>query len=142
MKNLVLNLAALALLGACTTETSAPNYEALKPAALAGSEWGPKDKPNIFLAFKADGKAIGSGGCNNFFSSYKFVPAETAGAGALSFGPVVATKKMCSPDIMNGEQALFNALNEIQASEFSHLSLMLTGKDGKPLMTLQRRDWD
>lgn len=137
-----IGLASLTLMAACTTEIpSSENIPADIPA-LAGSEWGPKDQPNVFLAFKADGKAIGSGGCNNFFSTYNHGPNDVAGAGALSFGPIGATKKMCPPEIMNVEQAFFKTLGDTQGAESSHLSLMLTDKDGTPLITLQRRDWD
>lgn len=132
----------LSALSACAVEapTSEPSSAAI--SALAGSEWGPKDQPNVFLAFKADGKVIGSGGCNNFFSTYTAIEYAETDISTLNFGPIGSTKKLCATDVMKVEAALFDALRQTDTGQIYHVVLMLRDKDGTPLMTLQRRDWD
>lgn len=138
MKTRNLTLLTLAvLLSACQTESGAIVQNSPKLSDLAGSEWGLEGSPDVFLAFKVDGRVNGSGGCNNFFSDYQF-----QGQGPLNFGQIASTKKMCPPDIMDGERAFFNGLEATKGAEVSHLTLQLRDKDGTPLLTLQRRDWD
>jgi len=44
--------------------------EPAAPIDLAGSEWSPGEGSKAFVAFKSEGKVIGSGGCNNFNGNY------------------------------------------------------------------------
>ena len=144
-----------ALLTACQTQVALPVTEQPNATAnttprsmtpLVGSEWGLKEsasgKGDIFLTFKEDGRAVGSGGCNRFSSAYDFNAQSSQGVNALVFSRIGSTKKLCGPERMQSEQALFGALGNTRGAEFSHLTLKLLSKDGTPLLTLRRRDWD
>lgn len=103
---------------------------------LAGSEWGFGDGSDRFVKFDGDGRAIGSGGCNNFFGAY------TLENDTIEIGPLAGTRKMCPAEIMSAEQELMGALQEARRYSATHTVLILRGDDGKTLLTLQRRDWD
>ena len=107
-----------------------------KLASLAGSEWGSPDLGDAFVQFQSEGKIIGHGGCNRFFGSYS----QTGKT--LDIGPLGATKMMCPPPQMTTERALMGALQDTAEVDATHLVLILKDKDGTPLLTLQRRDWD
>lgn len=55
------------------------------------------DEPPVSLSFGIEGNLFGSGGCNQFFGSYKF------DAGKLTIGQLSATKMMCPPEVMKIE---------------------------------------
>ena len=62
------------------------------------------EEPPVTLTFGIDGELFGSGGCNQYFGSYKF------NAGKLTVGPLGATKMMCPPTIMKIEYSFLAAL--------------------------------
>jgi heat shock protein HslJ len=138
MKALI--IAALTL-NACAGE---PPMEPKSTLNLVGSEWGLAETESLFIpftgsqfiAFKVDGKLSGHGGCNRFFASF-----EQDGE-ALSIGPIGSTKMLCPPETMDAERALFEALKNTASADISHLTLTLKDRNGAPILTLQRRDWD
>lgn len=115
----------------------AKNVKAQSPlASLAGSEWGPEGGSTLdqFVAFKDGGEVIGHGGCNRFFGSYD------QNGDDLKFGPLASTKMAC--ESLDQEQAFMSALQSARQIEATHLRLILKDEDGKPVLTLRRRDWD
>ena len=132
--------AALLGLSACTSTKSDPMDDATQSSpqlgTLAGSEWGYGDGSDRFVGFRADGRLQGSGGCNSFFGQY------SRSGDTIQIGPLASTKKMCGPDIMQGEQSLMQALSSASRIDVTHLSLILYSDNGTTLVTLQRRDWD
>src|SRR5947209_1024490 len=72
--------------------------------ALVGAEWaaediggrGVVDRARVSLAFTADGKVSGSGGCNRIAGSY------TLAGETIAFGQMVSTMMACAPAV--GEQ--------------------------------------
>ena len=64
------------------------------------------DNP-LTLKFMADGTATGSGGCNEFKSTY------TLAEGGLGFGPIDATKKSCGAAADEQEFTYFSYLPRI-----------------------------
>lgn len=111
-------------------------------AGLAASEWQLRDfagEPVVaeaWIGFKADGKALGQGGCNRFTGGYTEAPGE------LSFTPLAATRMACPEPMMKTETALFTALDATRQAVATHLLLALFDMDGKLLATLTRRDAD
>lgn len=110
--------------------------EPAAPIDLAGSEWSPGEGSKAFVAFKSEGKVIGSGGCNNFNGNY------TQDGATVQIGPLATTRKMCPPDIMNMEITLLTALSKARTIETTHLNLTLMDENGIQIMNLQRTDWD
>lgn len=109
---------------------------------LAGSEWQVRDfagepaSVESWIAFKADGKVSGLGGCNQFNGGY------TENAGSLRFSPIAATRMACPDPEMRVEMDLFKALDATRAIVATHLVLALFDDTGTLLVTLTRRDWD
>lgn len=103
---------------------------------LAGSEWGAPDLGDAFVQFQSQGKVIGHGGCNRFFGQY------TQNGNAVKIGPLASTKMMCPPPQMETQARLTGALQSAVRVNATHTVLILEGKDGTPLLELQRRDWD
>lgn len=58
----------------------------------------------------ADGKISGSGGCNNYNSSFTLAENNPFG---MTISPVAATKKACPDPILNQETAYFTALAKV-----------------------------
>ncbi|MBL7859129.1 MAG: META domain-containing protein [Cyclobacteriaceae bacterium] len=65
---------------------------------------------------KADGKVIGTTGCNSIGGSY------TAKNGKLSFSPLVSTRMACPGD---GEHHFLSALNSVDSYKIKDLTLFL-----------------
>ncbi len=92
---------------------------AAQPVGLAGSHWQVTAVNNgrqavvsvapgsqLSLQFGADGRAMGSAGCNSFSSAY-----QTSGF-SITFGQVASTRKMCGtpPEVMEQESQFLKAL--------------------------------
>jgi len=84
------------------------------------------------LSIASDLRAGGSGGCNNYFTEAMIVGDQ------LSLGPVAATRMLCTPQIMDREQAFFAALERTAGFAMVGRRLMLRDAQGKTLATLQR----
>ena len=124
------------ILMACSADTTNTSSAPEPAMNLAGSEWNLGDGSKAFVAFKPDGKVIGSGGCNNFSGQF------TQNDNSIEIGPLAATKKMCPPDIMEIENRLFMLLDSASFLQASHLNLTLMDSDRTELATLNRSDWD
>lgn len=116
-----------------------------RPLPLAGSAWGlvemngeavPADA-DVFVAFREDGRAAGSGGCNRFTGSY------TQGPGRLAFSPLAATRMACPRPVMARESAVFAAMERVASvARHTRTTLVLADADGRPILRFRRRDRD
>jgi heat shock protein HslJ len=80
----------------------------------------PEGGKEIFLTLNKDGnKANGTGGCNNFFSTF------TENGSSLKFGPVASTEMFCQ-DKMDTESAFFKALGNTRTFKISGDNLFLS----------------
>jgi heat shock protein HslJ len=88
----------------------------------------------VTLSFGADGVATGSAGCNNFRAPYSVDGAK------VSFGPAVATRKMCpEPEgVMQQEQVFLNALGTVATSRIEGDRLELRTTTGALAVALSR----
>ena len=113
----------------------------LHPDLLAGSEWvlrmWPKGEaalpePEISLVFER-GQISGHSGCNRFFSAY-----ETGDIpGAIRFGPVGATRRMCEPDLMELERRYLALLGGVISLGYKNERLALSStEDGRSVQLL------
>lgn len=78
------------------------------------------------LEFEGD-RIAGSGGCNRFFGGY------TANNGGLSMSGVGRTQMACEPDVMEREDAFFQALESVQRYDRLGDTLLLNSGDGTVL---------
>jgi len=110
------------------------------PPALAGSEWAPQDMPDAFVRFEAEGVLVANAGCNALRSTYEQLD------NLLLIQPIAATRKMCAPDVMEREARLIEALQRSHHAAIKDDGklglLVIKNYDGRPLLTLQRSDWD
>ena len=70
------------------------------------SEWPLSGPAQITLTFE-DGKIAGSAGCNQYFANV-----DESSPGRVTFGPVGATRKACSPERMDAEQLFVDRLGK------------------------------
>lgn len=100
-------------------------------ASITGVEWRPTllgateiaADSGMYVLFGVDGRIKGNAGCNNFSGSLKMRE------GNLSVGELAATRKMCSPEIMQNETAFMQALQDAHQFETGHDRLQLLGAD-------------
>jgi heat shock protein HslJ len=90
---------------------------------------------NLTLAFSADGRVSGSGGCNGYAGSYALAPP------AITIGPVAATRRFCaSPEgVMAQESAFFAALTTAASFTSDGATLQLWTPDGGTAVELAAR---
>lgn len=87
----------------------------------------------VTISFASDGKVSGSGGCNNYTSTWK------AMGNALTFTPVGATRRMCvAPDVMAQEQAFFTALGTVATMRMEGDGLEMRTAQGALAVSLAR----
>lgn len=135
-------LATLAVAG-CNRAADTGQTEGGASTALAGTSWrlssvagepatnSPADRTPPTLRFGTDGEATGSGGCNQYGTSY------SRDASSLKFGPISATKMAC-PAVMDLENAFFNALQSTRGYRVDDDRLMLLDGEGGELARLTR----
>lgn len=113
---------ALALFAACQRppETAPP-----APLPIMGTRWnlqdGGGDAPTMEFS---ENRANGYGGCNHWFAQV-----ETAGS-TLRFSAIGATKRLCSPDVMEQERAFFANLDAIESARLELDTLILLDAAG------------
>jgi LPXTG-motif cell wall-anchored protein len=83
----------------------------------------------ITLSFGPENAASGSGGCNNYRSSY-----TTAGSGSIDFGPAAATLRACDEPEGSREGRFFLALDVVSAYRLDGGRLTLSADDGSELI--------
>ena len=131
---------AMFLAGAYGTAPSAHAKQSTLPAGMVDVIWvltavervPQQNVENTFgtgitIEFHSDGTATGSGGCNDYNTTY------SAGVGnSISFGPVAATRKFCSPEaVMNLESEYFTALSSVTSYSLNQSDLSLTYNNGQ-----------
>ncbi len=97
------------------------------PSALEGTAWRLEDlagkvvldTSQVTLQFSADGRASGSGSCNNYNG------VVTVDGDAIRFGGIAATQMACSDAVMNQEGAYFAALEVADRFEIAGESLLI-----------------
>jgi heat shock protein HslJ len=90
--------------------------EPVAAAPLAGTTWRAEtitgrpviDAAASTIAFEADGRVSGRGGCNRYFGT------STIAGEQLSFGAVGATRMACAPALMDQEARFFQALGSAE----------------------------
>lgn len=87
----------------------------------------------VTLEFGEDDRAVGSGGCNNYNTSY------SVEGHSLTFGAVSSTRRLCSPEnVMEQESAYFAALEAATGYTLSGDQLVITYGDGQQLVFIER----
>jgi heat shock protein HslJ len=114
--------------------------------ALAGTSWhvtsinNGKDAvvslvpgSSVTMDFATGGKVAGSGGCNNYTTTY------TQDGGKLTFAPAAATRRMCvASGVMEQEHAFFKALETAATARMEGNQLELRTADGALALALER----
>jgi heat shock protein HslJ len=96
---------------------------------LAGIDGAPAAAPGrSTLLVAADGKVSGEGGCNRYSGK-----AEVEDD-AVTFGPLLATKRACEPDVTRQEVRLFEGLRRTAAWRIDGGALVLLDGDGRELL--------
>jgi putative lipoprotein len=119
-----------------------PTEASAGAVALAGPTWVAEDIGNrgviddlqSHVAFTAEGRAQGSGGCNTFSGAYAHA------AATLDVGPLASTKKACPPAIIGQEARFFEALGQTRGYRIENGLLYLLDARGMPVMRLWPRD--
>jgi len=119
---------------------------ATSPAAaqLAGSEWAPvtigdMEIPagtDIFVQFRGGGRIRGDGGCNQFSGTYELSGDE------IEIGPLVATRKACTDNIVEREHRFMEALEAAKRFVRVRYDLSLTDAGGNLVARLRQTDAD
>jgi heat shock protein HslJ len=120
---------------------------AAQPHSLAGTSWQVTGFNNgrqavvsvlsgttLTMAFSAEGRVSGSGGCNRYSAAY------TAIGQKLTFGPAAATRMMCAgPEgVMEQEQQFLRALETVATARFEGDRLELRTAAGALAATLTK----
>ena len=79
------------------------------------------------VAFTADGRVTGNGGCNRFQGNY------VATDKTVEIGPLAATRMACPQEIMDLESAFLAALQAVSSYSIAGRTLQLTTDDGQIL---------
>ena len=83
------------------------------------------------IAFKEDGNAHGSGGCNDFSGRYTVV------GDTLGIGPLASTRKARPPAVMSQEARFHQALPQVRRFRFENGLLHLTDDQGQVVARLR-----
>ena len=105
--------------------------------SLEGSEWslaGDTGETARSVTFAVNGRIFGSGGCNRFTGSYKQQDGE------LTISRLAASRKACSPDIMQKESEFLAMLARVRGAKVEDAQLTLLDGSGADLVTLSRRE--
>jgi heat shock protein HslJ len=88
---------------------------------------------NVTMGFATGGKVAGSGGCNDYTSTY------TQHGGKLTFASPATTRRMCAePGVMEQEQAFLKALESAATARMEGNELELRTADGALALSLVR----
>jgi len=90
-----------------------------------------EDQQAVTIQFTEDGNANGTGGCNDFGTTF-----STGPDGKMAFGPVAATKMACAEG-MELENALFQALSKVERFNTEDFQLVMSSADGKTSLTFR-----
>lgn len=91
---------------------------------------------NPYIGFDTEnGRLYGNAGCNRIMGRFEI---DSVNPGHIGLTNVASTRMMC-PD-METEQKVIEALNEVAGFKSSATGVELTDKDGKVLMSLEKRE--
>lgn len=109
-----------ALLAGRLAETGSENLGSISAADLNGATWRLVDLNSdqqpalagteVTLSFQG-GQLSGSGGCNNYTSSFSL---DEANLWAMTINPIAATRRACPEPMLNQETAYFTALENVR----------------------------
>ena len=89
---------------------------------------------NLQSTLEADGDRVaGMAGCNRYNGQLR-----EDGTG-LSIGPVMSTRMMCTPAVMDQEQKLFSALARVRGQDLRNGLLHLLDAEGRTIIRLSRK---
>jgi putative lipoprotein len=119
---------------------SAGLAQAAAPAQLTGGDWvvqsvggmSAGSERRAHIAFAADGRVTGSGGCNRLMGR-----ADIDGA-AIAFGATATTRMACAPNVMDQERRLLAALAATRSYRIVDAVLTLHDASGAELVRLTR----
>lgn len=135
MKKILISAAAFAavVLSSCGTTGKSVDFS---------GEWnvvsvdGQKVNGNPYIGFDMEkGRLYGNAGCNRIMGG---VELDSINPGKIGFSGVASTRMMC-PD-METEQKVLEALNEVAGYKASATGVELTDKDGKVVLSLEKRE--
>jgi putative lipoprotein len=118
-------LAAALVLAACAAQTE-PFGRTWVLAAIDGAPVAAPGRSTLLVA--PDGKVSGEAGCNRYSGR-----AEVTDEGAV-FGPLLATKRACEPDVTRQETLLFEGLRRAAAWRVEAGDLTLLDAEGRALL--------
>lgn len=78
-----------------------------------------KVEPKPTITFGVDGRAYGTGGCNNFSTTYKL------DGSAITFEPVAANLRACEANVMQRESEFFTVFNNVKRARISESGLLV-----------------
>ena len=133
---------ALTLVG-CQTQAVPPDKAViLSEASVAGTQWlledlagrGVLDRLQSTLAFAETGRVTGRAGCNDFSGPIRW------GVAQVTIGPLMVTRKACSPAVSDQETRYLEALAGAQRVRIDGPYLLIdTTVAGKPLTFTRMR---
>ncbi len=141
MKNVFRAMALVTLMAivlGCAKQQTPPAETVVSDAdlisAIAGRVWVAEyihglpvvDMSHTSMIFTTADSVNGSGACNAYSGSYALKD------GAITFGPMAATMKMCPEAISDQEMRFFQSLDVDQTVSFENGLLHLTPAEGKP----------
>jgi heat shock protein HslJ len=110
-------------------------------ASLEGTSWSLAEGEGISIPDDAEmtiefagGNISGSGGCNRFRGQY------SENGDALTFGPIAATRRACSEELMAAERAYFDAIENTSTWSASESELTLSSLSGAELLRYESND--
>ena len=87
-----------------------------------------RDDTYLAVTFDENDRAFGTGGCNHWFAGY-----GVEGM-IMRFSKVGSTRRLCAPEVMQQEQAFFDALTQVRHWDRNDDGeLRLWPEQGKPL---------
>jgi putative lipoprotein len=107
-----------------------------RPAELVGRNWAltgidgtPAAAPGrSTLLVAPDGKVSGAGGCNRYSGAAEVTDESVA------FGPLLATKRACEPEVTRQEVRLFEGLRRAAAWRIEGGALIVLDAEGRELL--------
>lgn len=127
------------ILAACTPSDSPQD------GGLTGQVWvltklngkPPVAGTGISAQFSADGKVMGSAGCNRYNGTFII-----SGENITFSSPMASTMMMCEQAIMDQENAYLQALAEVKTFSLAGNLLTFRGEDGATLVVFQAQSQD
>ena len=134
LKAIALLLAAMATSSCATYPNSEP------PQNLIGGEWlvedidshGVIDYAQTTIVFGQDGRLSGDTACNRYFADY-----EATGS-TLTIGNSGATKRACTPAVMDQESRFLNVLNDVDTYRIDDTGALILSTPSGTTMTARR----